>query len=164
MIKCYLRLVMAALWNRAGHYIFALWFLLYLLLSFYLFSSPNLSRRRLDICHFSANLRRRSETCCSRLAENKGRKIAPKSRHLGTIAQIYRAISSQITHDQHSEKNVLNSNISSICAHNMVNFGPLAAEIFSLVWGTPTNFNGFRVLPALLRDIYTLCLRKSSHL
>jgi len=28
--------------------------------------------------------------------------------------------------------------------------GPLAAEIGSLVWGTPTNFNGFHVLPALL--------------
>jgi len=25
----------------------------------------------------------------------------------------------------------------------MVNFGPLAAEIVSLVWGTPANFNGF---------------------
>ena len=32
----------------------------------------------------------------------------------------------------------------------MVNFGPLAAEIVSLVWGTPGNFNGFRVLEALL--------------
>ena len=32
----------------------------------------------------------------------------------------------------------------------MVNFGPLAAEIGSLVWGTPPNFNGFRVLAALL--------------
>jgi len=32
----------------------------------------------------------------------------------------------------------------------MVNFGPLAAEILSLVWGTPDNFNGFRVLAALL--------------
>jgi len=28
--------------------------------------------------------------------------------------------------------------------------GPLAAEIVSLVWGTPGNFNGFRVLAALL--------------
>jgi len=27
----------------------------------------------------------------------------------------------------------------------MVNFGPLAAEIVSLVWGTLGNFNGFRV-------------------
>jgi len=32
----------------------------------------------------------------------------------------------------------------------MVNFGLLAAEIVSLVWGTPENFNRFRVLTALL--------------
>ena len=32
----------------------------------------------------------------------------------------------------------------------MVNFGPLAAEILSLVRDTPGNFNGFRVLAALL--------------
>jgi len=32
----------------------------------------------------------------------------------------------------------------------MVNFGPIAAEIVSLVWGTPANFNWFRVLAALL--------------
>jgi len=32
----------------------------------------------------------------------------------------------------------------------MVNFSLLAAEIVSLVWGTPANFNGFRVLAALL--------------
>jgi len=32
----------------------------------------------------------------------------------------------------------------------MVNFGPLAAEIVSLVWGTAANFKGFRVLAALL--------------
>jgi len=32
----------------------------------------------------------------------------------------------------------------------MVNFGPLAAEIGLVVWGTPANFNGFRVLEALL--------------
>ena len=33
----------------------------------------------------------------------------------------------------------------------MVNFSLLAAEILSLVWGTPANFNGFRVLPSLLQ-------------
>jgi len=27
-------------------------------------------------------------------------------------------------------------------SHNMVNFGLLAAEIVSLVWGTPANFKG----------------------
>jgi len=32
----------------------------------------------------------------------------------------------------------------------MVNFGLLAAKVASLVWGTPANFNGFRVLAALL--------------
>ena len=35
----------------------------------------------------------------------------------------------------------------------MVNFGPLAAEIVSLVWGTPGNFNGFRVLTALMHGM-----------
>jgi len=48
------------------------------------------------------------------------------------------------------KKNLLSSNISSTCLHNMVNFGPLAAEIISLVWGIPGNFNRFRVLAALL--------------
>ena len=32
----------------------------------------------------------------------------------------------------------------------MVNFGPIAAKIVSLVWGAPGDFNGFRVLAALL--------------
>jgi len=31
------------------------------------------------------------------------------------------------------------------------NFGPLAAEIGPVVWGTLANFNGFRVLAALLQ-------------
>jgi len=46
-------LFMVALWNRADHYIFALWFLL--LCSFFFLSSPNLSRRRLDVCHTSTH-------------------------------------------------------------------------------------------------------------
>jgi len=32
----------------------------------------------------------------------------------------------------------------------MVNFGLLVAEIDPVVWGTPVNFNGFRILAALL--------------
>ena len=35
-------------------------------------------------------------------------------------------------------------------SENMVNFGPPTAEIDSLVWGTPANFNGFYFLAALL--------------
>jgi len=35
----------------------------------------------------------------------------------------------------------------------MANFGRLTAEIGLSVWGAPENFNGFRVLAALLHDI-----------
>jgi len=49
-----------------------------------------------------------------------------------------------------NRKNLLNTNISPTCPYNMMNFGPLVAEIVSLVWGTPANFNGFRLLAALL--------------
>jgi len=53
-------------------------------------------------------------------------------------------------HIDNRKKNLLSSNISSTCPSNMVNFGVLVAEIVSLVWGTPANFKGFRVLAALL--------------
>jgi len=52
----------------------------------------------------------------------------------------------------------------------MVKFGPLAAEIVSLVWGTPCNFNGFRVLAALLHGTLvvdvsqTAALNRGRHL
>ena len=49
-----------------------------------------------------------------------------------------------------NRKKLVKSNNFSTCAHNMVNFGPLTTEIGSGVWGTPANFNGFRVLAALL--------------
>jgi len=43
--------------------------------------------------------------------------------------------------------------MSSTWPHNMVNFGLLTAEIHPVLWGTPANFNGFRVLAALLHGI-----------
>jgi len=49
-----------------------------------------------------------------------------------------------------SEKDSLNSNIFPTCLHNIVIFDPLAAEIGSVVWGTPANFNAFRILASLL--------------
>jgi len=46
---------------------------------------------------------------------------------------------------------LLNSNtLSSTYPYNMVNFGPVIAQIGSGVWGTPANFSGFCVLAALL--------------
>ena len=64
------------------------------------------------------------------------------------------SISSQLRHvSTIGKKNLLSSDTSSACPDNMVNFGPLTAEIGSGVWGTPTNFNGFCVLAALLHGI-----------
>jgi len=42
----------------------------------------------------------------------------------------------------------------------MANFGLLAAEIVSLVWCTPGNFNGFRVLTALLHGTLVVGVSK----
>jgi len=125
-----LSLFMAALRSRCGHYIFVL----FLLSSFFLlFSSPNLSGRRLDVyhtwCGLSANLECRSEMYCLRLAENTGCKKLPKNPHLVTIAQLCRAVSSQLRHVSTSAKKLV--------------------KICWRVWGTPANFNGFRVLATL---------------
>jgi len=91
--------------------------------------------------------------CCSRLTANTGRKKSPKIAIWApshNFEGLY--LRNEGTYRQ-SEKNLLSSNTSSTCPYNMVNFGPLAAEILSLVWGTPANFNGFRVLAALLHGI-----------
>ena len=97
-----------------------------------------------------------SEMCCMWLAGNIGRKNDAKIRHLGTIVQLCWAEFSQLRHVSTIEKNLLNNNISSICPHNMANFSPLAAEIGSGVWGTPTNFNGFHFLAALVHATLVL--------
>jgi len=89
--------------------------------------------------------------CCTRLAGNAGRKKSPKIRHLRTIAQLCRAISSELKHILTIGEKFLDSNVSPTCAHNMVNFGPVTAEICWRVWGTPANFNEFRVLASLLQ-------------
>ena len=65
----------------------------FLLSSFvFVFSSPNLSRRRLDVpyfhtwCGLSANLECKSEMYCTRLAENTGRKKSPSRHHHTTLS------------------------------------------------------------------------------
>jgi len=49
--------------------------------------------------------------------------------------------------------------MSSTTPHNKVNFGPLEAEIGLPVYGTSANFNGFRVLAALLHGSQTVGVR-----
>jgi len=51
--------------------------------------------------------------------------------------------------------------LSPTCSHNMVNFSLLAAEICWRVWGTPANFNGFRVLAALLHGTLVVGVRRT---
>jgi len=65
---------------------------------------------------------------------------------MGTIAQLCRAISLEIRHVSTIGKKLVKQQYLLYMPHNMVNFGLLAAEIISLVWGTPGNFNGSRVL------------------
>ena len=133
---------------------FHFWFLLSFFYFFLAYSQP-LQSGCLPYfytwCGLSANLGCRSETCCTARGSLKRQdaKKSPKIRHLSTITQLCRAVSSQLRHVSTIGKNLLNSNISPTCPYNIVNFGLLASEIVSLVWGTPANFNGFRVLAAL---------------
>jgi len=135
---------------------FTLWFLLSSSSTFFLFltySKPSwigCPPYFHTWCGLSENLKRRSEMCCTRLVENAGRKksqkiaiCAPSHNFVGLYLRIWG------TYWQ-SENNLLNSNTSSTCSCNMVNFGPLTPDIGSGVCGTPANFNGFRVLASLL--------------
>jgi len=82
---------MVALWNRADHYIFILWFLSIFYLSIFFF--PRLISAAAHWvttyfhtwCGLSANLECRSEMCSTRLAENAGPQKVAKNRHLGTV-------------------------------------------------------------------------------
>jgi len=148
-------LIMATLCNKAGHYIFALWFFLLLYSSsFFLFFLCLTSAVRDWMSTILLHMVEcRSESCCTQLAENAGPK---KDRHLGTIAQLCRAVSSQLRHVSTVKKNLLSTNISPTCPYNILNFGLLA-----LVWGTPANFNGFHVLASLLHGTLVLGVSKT---
>jgi len=43
----------------------------------------------------------------------------------------------------------------------MVNFSPLTAEIRWRVWGTLANFNGYRILAALLRGTLVVSISQT---
>jgi len=87
---------------------------------FFLFSSPNVSRRRLDVYNTSTHgvaLVRISDAGLKGSArgslEIQDAKKSPKNRHLGTIAQLCQAIYSfAIKARIDNRKNFLNSNIS----------------------------------------------------
>jgi len=130
-------------------------------LSFFLclFSSSNLSRRRLNVYHTSthgvalvriqnAGLKPAAR-CSLQIQDAKCRQKSPSGHHRTTSSGYIFATKAHIN----NRKKLLSSNMSSTCPYNMVNFGPLAAEIVWPVWGTPANFNWFCILAALLDGI-----------
>jgi len=98
--------------------------------------------------------------CCKRLAGNTGRKSDAKNCHLSTIAQKiaiwapshnFVGLSSELRHvSTIGKKLVKQQYLLQMSLYNMVNFGPLTAEIDWRVWSTPSYFNGYRVLAALV--------------
>jgi len=81
--------------------------------------------------------------------ESTGHKKSSKIRHLGTIAQLCRAVSSQLKHVSTIGKKLVKQQY---LLHMSSEYGPLSAEIVSPgVWGTPANFNLFHVLASLLQ-------------
>jgi len=72
---------------------------------------------------------------------------SPSAHHRTTLSGYIFVTKARI---DNRKKNLLSSNISPIRSYSIANFGPLAAEISLLVWGTAANFNGFRILVALL--------------
>jgi len=90
------------------------------------------------------------------LAGNAGPKKSPKSRHLRTIAQLCRAISSQVRHISTIRIKLVKQQCLPQTSSPYGEHGPLAAMTCWWVWGTPANFDRFRVLAALLRGSQTL--------
>ena len=80
--------------------------------------------------------------CCTRLAGNAGLKNSPSGHHCTNFSGYIFITKACID----NRKNLLSSNISPTCPHNVVNFG-------LLVWGSPANFHGFRILAVLLHSI-----------
>jgi len=71
------------------------------------------------------------------VARWKLRKKSLSAQHRTTLLGY---IASQLMHVSTIRRKLLSSNISSTSRGNMVNLGPLAAEIGWRVWGTPANF------------------------
>jgi len=142
---------MAALSNRAGHYIFVLWFLLSFFLSVSFLPRPFsavadwMSTILPHIVGLSTNLGCRSEMCCMRLAAIQDAKVAknsPSTHHRTTLSGYIFTTKAHIDNRKKLIKQQYLPHMSSQL-HNMVNFGPLAAEIGSFVWAPQQISTGF---------------------
>ena len=93
----------------------------------------------------------RSEMC-TRLVERYRTQKSLKIRHLGTMARLCWAISLQLRHALTIRKKVVKQQYLLHMSSQYVELGPRGAEVVLLVWGTPTNFNGFSHLFLLLQQ------------
>ena len=119
---------MATLCNRSGHYIFALWFLFFFLL---LYGRPVWNVLR------AARWKYRTQ---------KIAKKSPSEHHPTTLSGYIFATKACIDNRKKLVKQ-------QYVLHMSPKYGelrPTSGWDLSLLWGTPGNFNGFRILAALL--------------
>jgi len=80
---------------------------------------------------------------CTRLAENTGRKKVAKTRHLGTIAQLCRAISSQLRHvSTIGKKKLVKQQYLLHMSPQYGNFGILVRKL--IAWSSQANSFEYR--------------------
>jgi len=79
-------------------------------------------------------------------------KNSPSGHHRTTLSAYIFATKARID----NRKKLIKQQCLPTCPYNIVNFGPVAAEICWRVWGTLANFNGFRVMAALLHGIFVV--------
>ena len=145
---------MAALCNRAGHYIFALWLLLSIFLSFFLAYSQPSQIGCLPYfhtwCGLRANLRWRSKTCWTRLAEiqdAKTRQKSPSGHHCTTLSDYIFATKA---HVDNRKKTVQQQYLLDMSSEYGKVWPTNGWDRFGYLGHPIPNVNGFRVLAALL--------------
>jgi len=123
-----------------------------------LFSSPNLSGRRLDVYHtsthgvalvriYNAGLKHAARSSL-KIQDAKRRQKSPSGHHRTTLLGYIFATKKH----RQSEKNVKQQYLLHMSPQSGELRPTIPAEIGPVVWGTLANFNGFRVLAALLHD------------
>ena len=84
------------------------------------------------------------------MQDQKDRQKSPSGHHRTTLSGYIFTTKALI---DNRKKNLLNSSISPTCLHNIVNFGPLAAEIGSFVWAPQQISTGFASWLRYCRDV-----------
>ena len=156
---------MAALHSRCGHYIFILWFLLSFF--FHLFSSPKLSGRKVDVYHTSIH----DVALVFRMVWNllHAARWKYRTQKWRKKIAIYAPSHNFVRLYLHNEgivnnrKNLLNSNMSPTCLHNMANVGPTNGRDRFGSLGTRANVNGVCVLALLLQQRCSMEIDQTLH-